>query len=116
MLPVQITFHGIEASDALAEHIRKHAQRVARLSGSILRCRVAVERPHHHHRQGDPSRISVELTIPGRELVEHASGDDAYATVGHAFDAVRRQLIAAQSRRSGRARAVHTEPRTIRGR
>jgi ribosomal subunit interface protein len=114
MLPIQITFHGIEPSPALAEHVRVHAERLARVAG-IVRGRVAIDRPHAHHRHGSAMRVSIELSIPGHVLVEHSESDDAYVAVREAFDRLRRQLVAARSRANGRGRAAAEATRTIRG-
>jgi cold shock CspA family protein len=34
-----------------------------------MRCRVAIEVPHRHHRKGSPYHIRIDLTVPGEEIV-----------------------------------------------
>jgi hypothetical protein len=57
-IPLQITFHGIDHSNALEERIREKALKLEQIYDKITSCRVVVE-PHHpradQYRQ-DPSR------------------------------------------------------------
>ena len=91
-IPVQITFHGIEASPAIEEYIRKRATKLETFSHRVTYCRVAVETPHHHHKHGFDYRVRVEMNVPGAALViAHNRGDqterrDVYAAVDDAFD------------------------------
>jgi ribosome-associated translation inhibitor RaiA len=99
MMPLQITFHGVEHSDALSYMLAEQADKLRRLYGNIIHCRVRVEAPHRHHRRGNPFRVAVDLTVPGRALVEDALHEDPYAAAHLAFDAARRRLVASNHRR-----------------
>src|SRR5512135_1104403 len=46
MQPVQITYHGLEASPALTELIQTRAQQLERVSDRIHSVRVLVDAPH----------------------------------------------------------------------
>lgn len=111
MLPMQITYHGIEPSPALTELIRSRAAQLDRLHDRMHALRVLVDAPHNHQRHGKRYRVRLDLTLPGRELVvghdedERAGDDDAYQAVRHAFDVLRRKLTTAQARRQGKQRA-----------
>lgn len=97
-LPLQITFHGLDPSDAIEAAIREHAVRLDRFYDKIMACRVLVEARHKHHHQGNLFRLRIDVTVPGRELVvtrdpaEHHAHEDPYVAIRDAFDAVRRQL------------------------
>lgn len=111
MQPVQITYHGVEPSEALTALIHTRAEQLERVSDRIQSLRVLVDAPHHHHRQGNHYRVCIELAVPGHEIVvghdaDEGSGDeDAYRAVRRAFDAVRRRLTATQARTQGKQRA-----------
>lgn len=114
-LPLQITFHGLDPSDALEAAIRDHASRLDRFHDRIMGCRVLIEARHKHHHQGNLFRVRVDLTVPGRELVvtrdpaEHRAHEDPYVAIRDAFDAARRQLEDdARVRRA--AVKTHAEP------
>jgi ribosomal subunit interface protein len=97
-LPLQITFHQMEPSEALEAQIRDHAGRLDRFHEGIISCRVLVEASHRRHHKGNLYRVRIDLTVPGKELVvtrdppEHQSHQDPYVSIRDAFDAVRRQL------------------------
>lgn len=120
MQPVQISYHGIEPSDALTALIRLRAAQLERVSDRIQSLRVLVDAPHHHHRQGNHYRVRIELTVPGREIVvghdadDKSEDEDAYRAVRRAFAAVRRRVTATQARTRGRQRAHGDERPTIR--
>ena len=63
-----------------------------------MTCRVTVESPHSHHHQGQLYHVTVDLTVPGAELVASRSNDknhaheDVYVAIRDAFDAAKRQL------------------------
>ncbi len=98
VLPLQITFHGLDPSPAIEAAVREHATRLERFSCDITSCRVLVEAPHRHHQQGNLFRLRIDLTVPGREIVvgrdpaEHHAHEDPYVAIRDAFDAARRQL------------------------
>jgi ribosomal subunit interface protein len=105
MIPLQITFRGIEASEALKDRIREKADKLLHFSPRITRCHVTVEAPHRHHQQGNHFRVHVDVTAPGgggvagRDPADAASHEDPYQAVAEAFDALRRQLVEGRRRR-----------------
>jgi len=120
MLPTLISYHGLDASEALTELVQARAQHIAQRDVRIQSLRVAIEAPHHHRRHGNQYRVRLELKLPGRDLVvtndapAHAGEDDAHQAVRHAFDALLRQLTCAQARRSGRQRAQEAARASVR--
>lgn len=120
MQPVQITYHGIEPSDALTALIHTRAAQLERVSDRIQSLRVLVDAPHHHHRHGNHYRVRIELALPGYEVVvghdadERSADEDAYRAVRRAFDAMRRRLTATQARTRGKERAHGDERPSIR--
>ncbi|MGE5626084.1 MAG: HPF/RaiA family ribosome-associated protein [Bacillota bacterium] len=98
-LPVQITFHGVPASDALRAAVEKHAAKLERFSKRILGCHVVVEQAGKHHHKGNHYRLQVHLKVAGGDVMathepapEHHSAADPYVVVRDAFKAVQRQL------------------------
>ena len=68
-LPVQITFRNMDRSEAIEEWIRAEAAKLDTFYNRIMRCRVAIEVPHRHHRKGSSYRLRIDLTVPGEEIV-----------------------------------------------
>lgn len=96
--PVQITFRGMPTSDAVERRIREKAAKLEHYHDRITSCRVVVEAPHRRHHKGRLYTVSIDLTVPGAELVVnnekrfHHSHEDVYVALRDAFNAMRRQL------------------------
>ncbi len=91
--PLQITFRDVPHSDALEAHIREKAAKLESLFSPIMACHVKVELPHKHKHQGRTFCVSLDLRVPGAELVvNHHHHEDPYVALRDAFDAGRRQL------------------------
>ncbi|HVO26875.1 MAG TPA: HPF/RaiA family ribosome-associated protein [Candidatus Margulisiibacteriota bacterium] len=97
-LPLQISFRGMEPSDAVETKVRERAARLDRFYDRIMGCRVVVESPHRRHHQGKLFHVRVDLTVPGGELAvtrepaEHHAYEDVFVAIRDAFDAAQRQL------------------------
>ncbi|MGA7123284.1 MAG: ribosome-associated translation inhibitor RaiA [Polyangiaceae bacterium] len=97
-LPLQITFHGVEHSDAVEQYVRSRADKLETFAPRITSCRVAVEMPHKRSQHGEHYRVRVDITVPGGEVVvERVPGadhtyEDVYAAIDAAFDDAARRL------------------------
>ena len=97
--PVEITFRGMDSSEALESTIRDCAAKLSHLHDRIAGCHVVVEVPHRHQRQGRHFHVRVTLSVPGDDIVVsrdagHDPGhEDAHVTTRDAFDVARRLLI-----------------------
>jgi cold shock CspA family protein len=74
-LPLQITFRNVEPSDIAEQWIRTEAEKLKTFYDALMRCRVAVEIPHGHHRKGKSYQVRIDLTVPGGELVINRAPD-----------------------------------------
>ena len=97
-MSLQITFRHMDPSPALEARIRGRAEELDQFFDRITSCRVVVECRHRHQHQGKLFTVSVDLTMPGHEIVvgrdpgaNHAH-EDAHVAVRDAFDALRRRL------------------------
>ncbi len=114
-LPVEVTFRGMESSDAMEAKIRDRAQKLDRFHDRIMSCRVVVEAPHKHHHKGKIYHVSLDVTVPGSELVvnrdprDNHAHEDAYVAIRDAFDAMERQLEAHARKKRGDVKAHQEE-------
>lgn len=95
---VQITFRGMDHSDAIETRLRAKVGGLERFARGITSCRVTVEVPHHHHHKGALYSVRIDLRLPKGEIVvnrenhhDHAH-EDVYVAIRDAFDAAGRQL------------------------
>ena len=92
-VPLQISFHGIQHTDAVYNAIREKARRLERHYDRITSCRVVLELAARHKRQGKQVAVRIDLKVPGGEFaVTREHDEDIHVALRDAFDAVRRQL------------------------
>jgi ribosomal subunit interface protein len=112
--PLQITFHGMEPSDAVEDAARKKAEHLEHFARDIMSCRVVVDVLQKHKHQGRPYAVRIDLTLPGHELVvDRVQDEDVYVALRDAFDAMKRKLEDVVRQRRGdekqHARELHGE-------
>ena len=114
-IPLEVTFRHMESSAAAEARIAEKVAKLEQLYSQLTRCHVTVEAPHEHHRQGKLFHVSIDLTMPGTELVitrghnhqSHAH-EDVYVAIRDAFDAARRRLEEFVQQQRGEVK--HREP------
>jgi ribosome-associated translation inhibitor RaiA len=104
-------------SPTLAAHIEERAARLGDLSDRITACHAVIALVGHHHRHGDRYRCSVNVAVPGHDIVvSHEPAEDqsygsAEASADHAFKEAERQLTDWEQRqRAGRHDVAHGQP------
>jgi cold shock CspA family protein len=109
--PLQITSRDVSLSEVAEADIRAKAGDLDLYYEHIISCRVVVEGPGRHHRQG-PYVVRVDVTVPGAELVvDRQTDEDLYVAVRDAFDAARRRLEDYARRQRGDIKVHETAPR-----
>lgn len=109
--PVQITFRELQHSEAVEADIRRKAEELDKYFDRITHCRVAVEGPGQHHRNGQHYHVTIALGVPGQELVvsrdpiEHAANESMETAVRDAFRSARRELQSYVGRRRQQERS-----------
>lgn len=103
LIPAQITFRGLDVSDALEAAARERIAWIDRFYGRISRCHVLIEMPHRHHRAGRQFHVRIDLAVAGGDtiVVSHQASlrghqkieaTDAHTALHDAFDVARRRL------------------------
>ena len=106
----------MDVSPAAESRIRLEAARLERYCDRITGCRVVVEAPHRHPERGNGFHVSIDLRVPGSEIVvahgpslhsalsrggaaetkkqlePHPDHNDIYVSIRDAFAAARRRL------------------------
>jgi putative sigma-54 modulation protein len=97
-MPLQVTFRSMAPSDALATHIRLRVDKLERLSERITSCHVVVELAGHHQARGNHYRVTINVGLPGREVLvgrtpsDERAPETAHTTTDRSFDEAERQL------------------------
>jgi len=105
--PLQISFHNLPHSGVIERAIQEAASRLEGIHDRIMSCRVIVDQPHRHHKEGNPFQIRIDLKMPGAELVvkrqppESLAYGDLSTVIQEAFDEMEHQIEEFVNRRRG---------------
>ncbi len=111
----ELILKGVARTDGLERYIEDKVAKLVTFSDRIQASRVTIEAPSPHHKQGGHYQVTVELTLPGADLIANRGAGDAlehesmHAALRDAFAAARRQLqdyLVRKRQRPGTARAV----------
>ncbi len=92
-VPLQITYRGIERSDALDARIRDKAAKLEEFHPRITSCRVVVEQRDRHRHQGKQFTVKLDLRVPRHEIaINRDHHEDVYVALRDAFNAAGRKL------------------------
>lgn len=109
--PLQITWREIDQSDAVEAVIREKVAKLEHFCDEILSCRVVVDEPHRHQHKGRHFQITVDLSVPGNEIIArrspNANGahEDVYVAIRDIFEEATRQLKNYVRKRRGDVKA-----------
>jgi ribosome-associated translation inhibitor RaiA len=117
LIPPQVTFHGLAHSSKLKSDVLGRIAWLEKFYQGLDSCRVVVEVPHRHRRNGSHVEVTIELAVrkgdeivirhepslhgalKDAEAVEHPKESDvdsahrhARVAIHDAFDAARRRL------------------------
>ena len=105
--PLQITFRGLDHSDAIERRLRAKVAKLEKFYDQITSCHVLVERKHKHHHKGNLWAVRIELRLPDQNIVaggersHRRAHEDVYVAIRDAFDAAVRQVEDYARRRRG---------------
>lgn len=92
-LPLQITYRGMQSSAAIDAAVREKAAKLEHFHPRLVSCRVVIEQPAKHKRQGKQFAVHIDLKAPGGEIaVNRDHHEDVFVALRDAFDAARRKL------------------------
>jgi ribosomal subunit interface protein len=116
-IPLEINFRHMEPSEAVEATIREKVTKLERHFDRIVGCRVVIEAPHRRQSKGKLFTVTVNVAVPGKELVVNHTGskdhahEDAYVAIRDAFAAAARQLEDHARKVRGEVK-THTPPQT----
>lgn len=107
-VPLQVAYRDVAKTEALEQQIRDEAAKLEQVCDYMTSCRIAVEKPHEHQKQGNPYRVRLEMHVPpGHDLVvEHGAQDSEmhaplHTVLKDAFSTARRRLKELVERQRG---------------
>ncbi|MCB9915170.1 MAG: ribosome-associated translation inhibitor RaiA [Planctomycetes bacterium] len=106
----ELILRDVTRTPGLERYVREKVDKLTQLTDRLLTSRVTIEAPSPHHKKGGHYHVSVELGLPGAELVANRAAPDdqghesMHLALRDAFTAMRRQLhehLAKQRRHDG---------------
>lgn len=98
MTPVEISFHGIEKSEAVEADIRKRMKRIEAHFERLTHARVVVESPQRKGSRPRFFEVRIELGIPGKAPIVITQSNDPERTHTDVTTAVRDAFSVAMRR------------------
>jgi ribosome-associated translation inhibitor RaiA len=114
--PLNITFHDLDKSEAIETRIRERAERLEERFGRIVSCTVTLASPNRRRRKGNLFSCSVDVSIPGAEIVASRNPDDdhshesVHVAIRDAFNAAERRLEDAVRKMRGEIKRREAPP------
>lgn len=114
-VPLEITYRGVEKTDAVEALIHEKVAKLEQVCDHISSCHIAIEKIHDRPSAGSPYRVRLDITVPpGHELVsENNSEGNQYdsldVVIRDAFKAARRQLKKLNERQHDKVKTHETE-------
>lgn len=116
---VEITFRSMAALPDIEALVRRESTKLERYGRDLIWCRVAIEQPQRHQRDGNRYRVRLNIgaglskpLVVTREPRDSDMHDDLRTIVLGAFRAARRQLQSEAERLRGETKTPH-EPRAL---
>jgi ribosomal subunit interface protein len=124
-IPLELSFHNLEPSDALKSAVREHVNRLEQFHDHIIGCRVVIEIPNKTRKAtSNLPDVHIVVRVPDKEIVvsrelAHAghkkSATDAYAVLDNAFAVAESRLKEYRRIRHGDVKYKSGEPRGAAG-
>ncbi|MDR3557494.1 MAG: HPF/RaiA family ribosome-associated protein [Syntrophobacteraceae bacterium] len=110
-IPLDISARDVFVNGETEELIRDKASKLDRIYDQIIGCRVKIDKPHRSQRSGMTYNVSVDITVPGGELiVKRESDQDLRAAVVSSFETAQRRLKNYAERQRGEVKTHFEKP------
>lgn len=116
-VPLEIVFRDVAPyEEAVEAEIRKRAEKLDRFYSHIIKCRVVVEAPHKHRKEGRLYQVRLDITVPNKKIIagmadrRREKHRDIFVAVKDAFDAAERQLEGHSQLARGEVKGHETVP------
>ena len=105
--PIEIAFKHVEPTDEIKALVSEKAAQLDKFHNGITSCHVYIRAPHQSQQTGNLYEVTLEVRIPGQELVVRRHQDDRperahlQVAIRDAFDAMQQELKSAARKLQG---------------
>lgn len=107
-MTVLVESKNIEVTQALRDHIIKHAQKLSKIGKNILGVRVFLETVAKKNNDPHANKVTFSVLVPGKDIVVRKQAVDMYVAVVEAAHAAVRYVRKAAERRMTKSRHGHS--------
>lgn len=75
-IPLSISFHNCDGSEAVEDHVRDHVSRLEGIYDRLTACRVRIDQRADNVNHSIPPVVRIELSLPGRKDIVVAHEPD----------------------------------------
>lgn len=114
-----VSWRNLEPEPGAEALILRGFDRIRRVVPDLLQCTVAIDRPNAGQRNGNPHRVRIDLTIPGRSLTVTRpppavpDPEPLPLAIGRAFDRARRVAVEEARSRRGEVKRHDIPPHGV---
>lgn len=121
-IPLEISFHGLEKSEAAEARIREKFDRLHQHFDRITHARVVIETPRRHTAAAKVFQVKIEIGLPGQkplivrnEPLPEQTRTDISIAIRDAFAAAKRRLddIAAKIKHPAKRERARRRPARV---
>lgn len=121
LTPLEISFHGLERSDAVEARVREKFKRIERHFDRITHARVVIEAPKRRVSRAKIFMVRIEIGVPGGKPIvatyepnEDSGHTDVMLAIRDAFATAKRQMneLAARLDHPAKRERVRRRPRS----
>ncbi|MFN4090346.1 MAG: HPF/RaiA family ribosome-associated protein [Alphaproteobacteria bacterium] len=107
-VPLEIRFHGLDASPAAETLVRERVARLERLFPRLVSCRVGIEKPHRAQRSGASFDVRLDISVAGHDIAVSRAAEHAVLhrrapgldeVIAEAFDTAEKRLRQVKAKR-----------------
>lgn len=113
--PLEIAFKHVEQTDELKDLIESKAANLEKFYDGITSCHVYVRAPHRSQRKGNLYEVTIEVRVPGTELVVRGDQNDAVThehlpvAIRDAFASMADEIKRWKAERRGEVKTLDTQ-------
>ncbi|SDC01947.1 HPF/RaiA family ribosome-associated protein [Ruegeria marina] len=74
--PIELSFQHVEPSEEIKALVHEKAEQLEKFSDRITSCHVYIRAPHKSQRKGNLYEVTIEVRVPGNELVVRHDQND----------------------------------------
>jgi ribosomal subunit interface protein len=120
-VPLEVSYRNVTKTEWIENILDRQLKRLERYAPDIISCRVALEKDHRHHRQGNPFYVRIEVSLPGKKrltttsepiYVREESQHELGKVIRDAVGAMEKRLKKTESKKRHEVK-THSEPRAF---